>query len=322
MPFGGGFAGGGGHVSVSGGNWSGDDKNTWSFIGGLLSMFILAAGLIAFSIEYRDQKPIPSFYSPGDTRLVSYSSFFCAGVTLKENSSSTGASLYLITETPPLDDCNNFTISSTMALKDNEYNYWNYYLYPNSNFSTEVCSSSSGTDGKLYIVKGKDNFKLWISSHSNDLAVAVFSISTVLCSTIVQPYTYHISEEDEYYFIYYNLPGNNIILQLNVTVSFERFEYSTANLTSQANCSITIAGECSLTVPYGSTYSALIVTDVPENVDWGENVDVTWSCANRGWAYAVVILVPIVTVAGVIALCIILRCCCRCRRRSSYEALS
>ena len=320
MPFGDGFAGGGGHVSVSGGNWSGDDKNTWSFIGGLLSMLILAAGLIAFSIEYREQKPIPSFYSPGDTRLVSYSSFFCAGVTLKENSSSTGAFLYLITETPPLDDCNNFTISSTMALKDNEYNYWNYYLYPNSNFSTEVCSSSSGTDGKLYIVKGKDNFKLWISSHSNDLAVAVFSISTVLCSTIVQPYTYHISEEDEYYFIYYNLPGNNIILQLNVTVSFERFEYSTANLTSQANCSITIAGECSLTVPYGSTYSALIVTDVPENVDWGENVDVTWSCANRGWAYAVVILVPIVTVAGVIALCII--CCCRCRRRSSYEALS
>ena len=266
------------------------------------------------------QKTIPSFYSPGDTRLVSYNSFFCASITLKDNSSRTAASLYLITETPPLNDHNNFTISSTMALKDSEYYYWNYYLYPNSRFSTEVCSPPPGADGKLYIVKGKDNFSYWISSPSNDFAVAVFSIGTVLCSNIVQRYTYHVSEEDEYYFVYYNLPGNNIIFQLRVTALFQRFEYSTYNLASQANCSIASAGECSVVVPYGSTYSALIVTDIPENVDWGENVDVTWSCANRGWAYAVVILVPILTVMGVIALGIKLLCCPGHRR--SYEALS
>ena len=325
MPFGGGFAGGVGHVSFSGGKWSDDDdsrKSICSCIAGLLSAIILLVGFIIFGIEYYEQKPIPSFYSPGDTRLVSYSSFFCAGVTLKDNSSRTGASLYLITETPALNDCNNFTINSTMALKDNEYYFWNYYLYPNSNFSSEVCSPPPGADGKLYIVKGTANFSAWISSPSSDFAVAVFSIGTALCSTIVQQYTYHVIEEDEYYFVYYNLPGNNIILQLNVTVSFERFEYSTADLASQANCSITSAGKCSVVVPYGSSYSALIVTDIPENVDWGENVDVTWSCANRGWAYAVVILVPIATIVGFVTLCIIVLCC-RCRRRSySYEALS
>ena len=48
-----------------------------------------------------------------------------------EKSNRTAPSLYLIRETPSLTDRNNFTIRSTVNLPDNEYRYWNYYLYDN-----------------------------------------------------------------------------------------------------------------------------------------------------------------------------------------------
>ena len=69
-------------------------------------------------------------------------------------------------------------------------------------------------------------------------------------------------------------------------------------MNSSANCSIPVLGQCTVPVPYGSNYRALIVTDIPENVVWDENVEVNWYCVNRGWAYAVVILVPILTVVA------------------------
>lgn len=253
-------------------------------------------------------------YSPGDTRLVSYNSFFCASITLTDNSSQTAASIYLITETPPLTDRNNFTIDSTVTLSDNEYYYWNYFLYPNSNFSTEVCSHSPGSDGMFYITKGRvNNFAS---------PVAKFSINKV-CS-VVQRFSYQIYDEDQYFFVYYKSSQNGVPLQLKVTLSFERFEYSTSDLASQANCSITSAGECTVTVPYDSKYMALIVTNTSENVDWEENVDVSWNCANRGWAYAVaIILLLVAPVVLIVCIIIIIICCCRIHnRRSAYEAIN
>ena len=74
---------------------------------------------------------LPVFYTPGDSRIVSYSSFFCAGITLTDRSVRIGSSLYLIRETPPLTDRNELIIpNSSVSLRDNTYIYWNYYLYP------------------------------------------------------------------------------------------------------------------------------------------------------------------------------------------------
>lgn len=279
----------------------------------LFLVFILIIAVIVTAMNVFNSSA-SALYSPGDTRLVSYNSFLCASITLRDNSSRTAASIYLITETPPLTDRNNFTIDSTVTLSDKEYYYWNYFLYPNSNFSTEVCSHSPGSDGMFYITKGSaDNF---VSP------VAKFSINKV-CS-VVQRFSYQIYDEDDYYFVYYKSSWNGVPLQLDVTLSFERFEYSTSDLASQAKCSITSAGECTVTVPYDSKYKALIVTNTSENVDWEENVDVSWSCTYRSWAYAVVILLFIVVPVVLIVCFIIIILCCRriLNRRSAYEAIN
>ena len=277
---------------------------------------------------------LPVFYTPGDSRIVSYSSFFCAGITLTDRSVRIGSSLYLIREPPPLTDRNELIIpNSSVSLRDNTYIYWNYYLYPNSNFTTEVCTRSAySATGTFYVIRGRDNFQSWINDPSTDKALGFFSIY-LPCSRMKHRYSFNVRVEDEYYFVYYNNRGYIIYgrtrgiifnLQFSVTISVERYQYSTSDLDedeSVANCSVPLVGECTLTVPYGSDYRALIVTDVPDNVNWEENVEVNLHCVSRGWAVAVVVLVPLLTIAGVIG-AVITSIVCYIKRESIKDCFS
>ena len=305
---GGGFGGGGGYYSSGSGGGGG-----W---GSLVAVVITVIVIVVIAIPVgitTNRSDVPVFFSPGDTRLISYGpSFFCAGITLVDRSNSTDSTVYLVTETPPLTDQNNFTFNSSINLADNIYNYWNYYLYPNSNFSTAVCTRPNSASGTFYLIRGRGNFQKWIDDPSTDEAIAFFSITSITCSVEnSRRFSFQVEFEDEYYFVYYNNRGRNTLpfLRLDITISVDRFQYSTSDLESVANCSAPTIGECSLTVPYGSNYRALIVTDIPDNPDWEENVEVSLHCSNRAWAFAVVVLVPIFAVVGCVAAAV-LGCVC------------
>ena len=49
-----------------------------------------------------------------------------------------------------------------------------------------------------------------------------------------------------------------------------------------------------------SSQLALVLTNIPENVDWGENVDVDINCNRRDWAYALVFLISYIVVIAVV----------------------
>ena len=323
MPAGGGVAGGGG------GGGGGGFSSVGSSIGGggtnavlsLLSCIcvIVIMVVIAVPVGITQNRPpdVPTFYSPGDSRILSYgSTFFCAGITLTDRSARVDSTLYLISDAPPLTDQNNFTFTSSLTLADNIYQYWNYYLYPNSNFTTELCTRPNSTGGVFYLIKGRSTFQSWISGPTTDLALGFFSIANFPCSGPKHQFWFPVETEDEYYFVYYNhARGDSRLpfLRLNLTISIDRFQYSTSTLNSVANCSTSTTGKCSLTVPYGSNYRALIVTDIPDSPDWEENVKINLHCIARGWAYAVVVLVPIVSVVGCIAALVV---CCYCWLKS------
>ena len=273
---------------------------------------------------------VPVFFSPGDTRIVHYGpSYFCAGVTLVDKSNSTDSTVYLIKETPPLTDQNSFTIHSSINLADNVYNYWNYYLHPNSHFLTEICTRPNSADGTFYLIKGRSNFQRWITLLSANEALDFLSITNLPCSEgNIHRYSFLVETADEYYFVYYNNGSSTgrLFLQLIFTITINRFQYSTSDLDSVANCSAPTIGECSLNVPYGSDYRALIVTGIPNNPDWEENVEINLHCSDRAWAYAVVVLVPIFAICGcvtiLISVCICwiqwdsIKECCSFRRSS------
>ena len=270
---------------------------------------------------------VPVFFSPGDTRIVPFGSFFCDEVTLVDKGSTTGSTLYLITDTPPLTDQNSFTINSSLTLTSNNYNYWNYYLYPGSNFTTTVRtrdSLSRPARGRFYLFKGRSSFQQWIKNpcSNQDSAIATFSISRPSSGTsFYHKFTFLVQDEDEYYFVYYSSRDQSTVLRLDVAIYVNRFQYSISDLTTAASCSA-IGGQCSLNVPPDSNYRALIVTDIPDNPDWEENVDVSLICSsNREWAYVVVVLIPILVIAVGCIAATILGCVCwrSCRHHAAVS---
>ena len=122
---------------------------------------------------------------------------------------------------------------------------------------------------------------------------------------------YAVQEEDEYYVILHNSISRSQIAY-TVALSFERFEYNTFNISSF--CSAPSRGQCTVDIPYGTgSQQALVVTNIPENVDWTENVDINTSCNRRDWAYALVILLPllmIIAITTVLILGMVWYCCC------------
>ena len=331
MPAGGGAGGGCGGGGGGGGGYynnyhnSGEKESSPAVIIGIVVGCVVVSFLIicllvgiplSTSSGHQTNGPVevPVFFSPGDSRVVSFGSFFCDKVTLVDKSRSTEATLYLITDTPPLTDQNNFTIYSSLALSDNIYNYWNYYLYPGSNVTTTIRTRSNSDSGTFYLFKGRNSFQQWINNPNKNQAIETFSIQC--SSSFNRHFSYTVQDEDEYYLVYYNRRGqqctNFAVLRLDVTISVSRFQYSTEDLTTAASCSA-IKGECSLNVPAHPNYNALIVTDIPNDPDWEENVDVTLHCSsNREWAYAVVVLIPLLVIVGVsITAVIILACVCK-----------
>ena len=285
----------------------------------------IATVTTSITITTRNQaRDEPDFFSPGDSRIVSYgSTFICAGVTLIDTSNRTGSTLYLITEAPPLTDRNNFTIiNNDITLADSNYQHWSYYLSPNSNFSTEVCTRPNSADGTFYLIKGRRNFQEWIRNPSTDRALRSFSISNIPCSSPKYQFSFRVEIADEYYFVYRNSGGR--FLRLNVTITVDRFQYSTSksDLNSIANCSVSTIGECSVPVPYSSiNYRGLVVTSIPDNPNWEENEEIRLRCVRRGWAIAIVVILPMVFVPifilvpiVIVALCLykhdsLKRCC-------------
>ena len=117
-------------------------------------------------------------------------------------------------------------------LTDNNYQYWNYYLYmyPNSNFTTELCTRSNYANGTFYLIKRRHNFQEWINRPSTDRALGFFSITHFLCSNPKHRYSFRVEIEDDYYLVYYNNRGGSSLplLRLNVAIAVEQFQYSTS----------------------------------------------------------------------------------------------
>ena len=254
-----------------------------------------------------------NFYSPGDSRLVSLSSFFCDGGVLELTSNTVDAELYRVDSVPPLNDTNNFTINFESSIYSSRFRFWQYHLYPNSNIMISLCANLVAS---VYIVKGNDNANSWAKSPSRDVA-ELFRYVGACCPNkldFAPKITYRVEQEDEYYVILHNSLSAEVFV--NVSVSFERTEYSAPDV--ESSCDVSERGQCSLSIPYGTgSQSFLVITSIPQTVDWEENISVSVNCDQRGWAYALVVLLPIAVIVGIvltIVLSIVIVCFCKCKK--------
>ena len=253
--------------------------------------------------------------SISDTRIVSFPwpSSLCGGITLVDNSRRPESRIFLVlvAHPPPLTLWINFTFSSSLTLADNAYHYWNYYLRPNSNFTTEVCTYPNSTGGTFYLIKGRNNFQKWVNvPSSSDEALAFFSITSFPCSARSKHrYSFQVQAEDEYYFVYCSKRSSitdPMSLLLNVTISIDRLQYLVGhalfNTAPRCSTSSFPVGSCTVPLTYanaGSNYKALIFTGPPINPsdrDRARTTDLSLHCAYRAWTFAVAVIVPFILV--------------------------
>lgn len=246
------------------------------------------------------ESTLPCFFSPGDTRLISFSPFLCQSITLEGTPSSTSAAIYLIRHSPPFIRKQSFTVEETFVLLSREYGYFNYFLHPNSTFSMWACATSVTSNTQFYTVRGKSGFKDWIESPTWTANSTVFYRFGFYCGTLT-PSPFRVTEGNEYYFAFYN-PGRQR-LEIQARMTIHRYQYSLVNITSSPNCTST-EQDCTVEIPYNSYSNALIVTDTPSGVDWKDRLDIRWRCNPRVWSY-VVILVTSVIIAGLSALTVV-----------------
>ncbi|XP_064392974.1 uncharacterized protein LOC135340550 [Halichondria panicea] len=282
---GGGFGGGG----ISFGGYDGGKlKAVLCFVVNLVIVILVIGSLIGGVLSSRSNSTdiSTSFYSPGDSRLLFLSSFFCDGGSLELSSNSVNAELLLVDSTPPLDNTNNFTITVDSSFDPLEFQFWQYHLHPNSNITLSIQTNFLIN---VYIIKGNDNANRWRSLLNGEIAEEFLERITTIPEV-----TYQVETEDEYYiFIYNSLASRPVFVSASLT--FERFEYSApAAVFLNGSCVVREQGHCTVPIPYNiiELQEFLVIISMPAVVDYGENIQVSLDCEQRGWAYAVVILVP------------------------------
>lgn len=259
--------------------------------------------VIALSVRYAGEGSEENNYTPGDTRLHTISTFFCASVQIKmtADTSQLGyVNLYLLNQKPALTARDSFSIPNPFTLDQYGYNYWHFYLYPNSNFSVNACVNSGSSSYYFYVIKGSDDFNQWKDHASPSYSESYKYISTV-CGSGNMTLSYTAKQEDHYYFAYYcdaySCTGSQEIF-------LQRFEYTVGNMTDFDNCTTTVSNEqCSLNVPYQSDYDQALITTVeePPNGDWELQFTIEFNCGARVEAYLAVVLPPVVLFLIVLA---------------------
>ena len=180
--------------------------------------------------------------SPGVTREVSFgNAFFCDQVTLEVNGSrGTGASVYLITDTPPFTHRNSFTRRIRSG------RFWNYLLYSGTNVTTSLYMSRPPMTGTFSISR----------RGSRDRPIASSSVRCTI--NYSRQFSFQVQNENEYYFVYqggrFGVSGTrctypvslrlSIPFQLQLNISASWFVHSSAGLTNAPQCSATSGRQC------------------------------------------------------------------------------
>ena len=127
-------------ITIGGVRLRQDDCDGYNWI----ILLLILLGSVSFVLFYAIDSYLgsqTSTFSPGDSRLVSFSSYFCDGIDVDVHSANTGASVFTVDTPPPLTSQNDLTISDARTLDSKQFHYWQYHLYPNSHISVGVCTS-------------------------------------------------------------------------------------------------------------------------------------------------------------------------------------
>lgn len=316
---------GGGFVYGTGLYYGGGRRgNGWVWGGIGFTIIVIVILSVALSIKFVGEPNEEKQYTPGDTRIIPFSTFFCSGLTVSSPELAFDAHLYLLTnEPPPLSFHHTIQFNDSFSLIEGQYQYWHFYMHANSNFSLEGCVTNSQDSYTFYIIKGTSNFHSWTDNPSSAKAVSSKYI-TKQCQFGKTSLTYSIAHDDHYYFAYYN-DDNYYPVKGQQSLTLHRSEYDIPDASLvKYNCSFTSSTKCTFAVGFFSPFDKVLLTlQIPSNVDWSNaQYQIDIDCNSQALGYVIITVVPFIFVVILLAIVVGVVIWYRKQKTKTYQPLN
>ena len=286
-----------------------------SLVFGCVSCVVLGVAIIiavvVITVALAPQSTL-QYYAENDTRLASLPLFFCQNVSLDVSENDIApqanfeATMYVLDYLPPMSATKNpLTFSGLQSIPSRHtYRYVAYILSQSTICVSGCIPGYTYNFYNVHIISGVANIDSFSKNPTTDSSYSLGHKRVVeLCTDGYSYFTYNVSGADDYYAVV-AVPERSVLITVNITVTFNRKEYSLDQVMngSYPNCtSTTLTDPCNLPVPLGS--NVLVVAGQPQNWDNNSYTPVTVSCANtRPSSFVLISVVPLVCVFLVICL--------------------
>ena len=261
----------------------------------------------------RDNEGFKTQYAPLETRLIDVSQTFCDGIEVEDTSHQMPATAYVLSSGPSLTQEHQYTISDTVTVSSNSYQYWNYYLHHGSSMNASICVQT-GQSVEFYIIQGTKNFQDWQDGEDSFIKFIIVGSS---CPQDVFTGLDFVDNTDDYFFAY---ASNSGTVTFETTMYFNRKEFGIVpqNIKDSCNAGGVYSRKCTVSIPYSGKYYFLLATGNTSSSEGDEDgALVSWSCQGRVWVYLLAFLLP--ALFGIIVVTTIFVICCIRQRRRNYS---
>ena len=242
----------------------------------LVFQFTFFEGVIPI-LAYSGKRSLNTTLYPGDTKIISFDSFFCKSYTIEGHGSSyLSAELFISAEEPPRTTHSLF-VNKTANLST-QYSC-NLFLREQSAYFASLCLEEGG-NANFVVIKGTKNYHNWLLTAYLEPDWPRASVNNSCEMKLNHHLQITIENADRYYFVLYR--NSSLLSIVHLVLNLNRSEYApNYKNTTVSSCSIGPHknNECTAIAPGIGGRKALVV--VSEYL-WTESLSVLGTCNLRG----------------------------------------
>ena len=274
-------------------------------------------GAVRVSVNLTYITDYESSLNDNEVLFVSTDDSFCSGLTLKDESMDSEATIFSLHRPPALDGFSNITVKANKSVSKTQEDalLWSGYLYPGSTIKVLACGGVEG-DVRIIVFLSTNNFELWKANRASlDSAYQYMNVSYVCPQEQILEVQVAEDVDDQWYIVIDNRNSGDVDTRVTAEVYRKVYTIKETDIISSCQAHNDIS-ECRIPTTRGATY--LVTTSINSAQEYDQTVNVKVQCVVREWLYAAIIvpLMLFLVILGVVTLVGV----CYCRRKMRESA--
>ena len=275
------------------------------------SMIINGTIRVAVNLPYITN--YESSLNDNEVLSVSTDDSLCSGLTLKDESLNSKATIYSLHRPPALDGFSNITVEANKSVSKTQEDalFWNGYLYHGSTIKVLACGGVEG-EVRVIIFLSTNNFELWKANHASLESAHRYMNVTYACPQ-KQILEVQVPDDvdDQWYIVINNRNSGDVDTRVTAEVYRKVYTIKETDIINSCQAYGDDINECRIPTTHGATY--LVTTSINSAQGYDQTVNVKVQCIVRKWLYAAIIvpLMLFLVILGVVTLFGV----CYCRRK-------